>query len=203
MEFPILIDSIARIIDFTEWKVMQQLLMLHPDLSRFSTEIQPDVGLMGDQHASGLGKLLNEAFGETSWTAEKVRRDLIEAPDILGVFGVVDGTDVIATASARVDAARFPGQGYLHMVATGAAARGQGLGRRVTESVLSLFSSEGYSEAVLETDDWRAPALRTYLGMGFVPVIREPGEYLRWSAILATAVRHLPTLNASETRTAP
>jgi hypothetical protein len=42
---------------------------------------------------------------------------------------------------------------------------------------------------VLETDDFRLPAVRTYLRLGFVPEPRTPGEARRWSKVLRNLTR--------------
>ena len=43
----------------------------------------------------------------------------------------------------------------------------------------------GYAAAFLGTDDFRVPAVRTYLGLGFVPDYVEDSHRLRWSAVFA------------------
>jgi mycothiol synthase len=44
-------------------------------------------------------------------------------------------------------------------------------------------------QAVLETDDFRLPAVRTYLRLGFVPEPRTPGDARRWSKVLRNLAR--------------
>src|SRR5664280_544288 len=113
---------------------MMQLLMLHPDLDQFSFSDAMGARPLSSEDASSLASLLNEAFEDGAWTSEQVHEKLLNASDILQVYGVVEHGAVVATASARQDESSFPGQGYVHMVATGLAARGRGLGRAVTEA---------------------------------------------------------------------
>jgi hypothetical protein len=47
-------------------------------------------------------------------------------------------------------------------------------------------------QAVLETDDFRLPAVRTYLRLGFVPEPRTPGEARRWSKVLRNLATRAP-----------
>lgn len=178
-----------------------QLLMLHPDVTEFAS-VDASVQPLSSSDAGSLGALLNAAFEEETWSAEKVRADLIEASDIAEVFGVIEDGKVVATASARVNQADFPGQGYVHMVASGVEARGRGLGRSVTAAVLARFAELGLTEAVLETDDWRIPALRTYLAMGFVPVIRDHSHYARWSTIFQKTYRRVSPATVATTEDA-
>ena len=52
-----------------------------------------------------------------------------------------------------------------------------------------LFVAAGLDQAVLETDDFRLPAVRTYLRLGFVPEPRTPGDARRWSKVLRNLAR--------------
>jgi mycothiol synthase len=51
--------------------------------------------------------------------------------------------------------------------------------------ILEDFRDRGYRDAVLETDDFRLPAIKVYLRFGFVPVYEVKGEdqRARWSAL--------------------
>jgi mycothiol synthase len=66
--------------------------------------------------------------------------------------------------------------------------RGRGLGRLVCLAVLHYLRHRGDVAAELSTDDFRLSAIRTYLGLGFVPVSltamadRDDHES-RWSAV--------------------
>jgi mycothiol synthase len=137
---------------------------------------------------AGLAEMLTAAYG-VRWDEARVRRDLAEAPDVERIYlAVHDGTPV-ATASARLVPQRFPGSGYVHFVGTAPEHRGKGLATLVTLRVLHHFREAGLRDAVLETDDFRLPALRTYLRLGFVPEYREPEQQRRWARLLPRLVR--------------
>lgn len=77
----------------------------------------------------------------------------------------------VATATAwRATGAFPPRQGYLHMVASLPEYRGRGLGRAVTVAALDFMANRGDVEVILDTDDFRIPAIRLYISLGFVPV---------------------------------
>jgi mycothiol synthase len=59
----------------------------------------------------------------------------------------------------------------------------------VTRRVLVHFADSGLDQAVLETDDFRLPAVRTYLRLGFVPEPRVAGDQTRWSKVLRKLTR--------------
>jgi mycothiol synthase len=72
----------------------------------------------------------------------------------------------------------------VHYVGARYSERGKRLGEVVTRRVLAHFAAAGLHQAVLETDDFRRPAIWTYLRLGFVPEPRAPGDIVRWSRVL-------------------
>jgi mycothiol synthase len=136
-----------------------------------------------DADAADLGELLTAAF-EEPWEVDRVRRELLAARDVARTWLVEDPDgQLIATASERLLPDLYPDAGYLHWVASAPAARGGGLGSLVTRACLSGFADRGLSRAVLETEDFRLPAVRTYLRLGFVPESRSDEERLLWSGL--------------------
>ena len=77
-------------------------------------------------------------------------------------------------------------QGYIHMVACKPEFRGRGIGTRLnTEAVRALVSS-GMETAYLTTDDFRIPAIKSYLKAGFVPDIKDEEHKKRWEKVFDT-----------------
>ncbi len=135
--------------------------------------------------APDLARVLASAFADERWTPGLVHRLLLDAPDVTAVFMVeVDGV-ACATASARLQPERFPGCGYVHWVGTHAGAVGRGLARFANLAVLHEFVRQRCTSAVLETDDFRLAAIRMYLGLGFRPVMSDPGHPARWEVVQA------------------
>lgn len=137
-----------------------------------------------------LATVLTRAFGET-WDQQRVRERLADAPDVQATYVVARNRRIVATASARVVPDEFPVSGYVHWVAADPECQGRGLGLLVSERVLRHFKEAGLRDAVLETQDFRLAAVRSYLRLGFVPEYRygDPGEQLRWARLLAQLVR--------------
>jgi mycothiol synthase len=133
-----------------------------------------------------LACLLAAAFPELIWTPQKthdalfadltVKETLVLVEESTGVFA--------ATASARLQSERFPGAGYLHWVGAHQSFRGKGLGRLITLAVLHRFHAMGCTSAVLETQDFRVPAIQTYLKLGFTPELADDTHAARWAAII-------------------
>ena len=61
--------------------------------------------------------------------------------------------------------------------------QGRGLGHQVCLAVLHFARRMGYTEIYLNTDDWRLPAVKTYLGLGFRPEIIHETHPRRWDAV--------------------
>jgi mycothiol synthase len=61
--------------------------------------------------------------------------------------------------------------------------RGHGLGRVVCRAVLGFIGRRGYDRAFLRTDDFRLPAIQTYLTLGFQPALVDPSHPARWDAV--------------------
>jgi mycothiol synthase len=138
-----------------------------------------------------LAELLSEAFGD-KWDAKRVAAEFSPGNGVEATYVVVSPAGVVATASARRLPDRYPEAGYVHYVGARVSARGRRLGEVVTRRVLVHFVAAGLDQAVLETDDFRLPAVRTYLRLGFMPEPRTPGEARRWSKVLRNLARTGP-----------
>jgi mycothiol synthase len=137
----------------------------------------------GPDDLPALSRCLAAAFPEIDWSEEKTRQRLFDDASVKRVFAVLadDGT-IAATASARREG-RFPEAGYLHWVGTDPAHAGRGLGRLATLAVLREFVRIGLTQAVLETDDFRLPAIHVYRKLGFIPELSQESHAARWAAL--------------------
>jgi len=70
--------------------------------------------------------------------------------------------------------------GMVHMVATNLYFRGKGLGFCAVTAALRQMKAEGKTAAYLTTDDWRLPAIKIYLKLGFEPDLTQEGHTERW-----------------------
>lgn len=171
-----------------------QLIMHRPNLDNLpAAPTLPDgyaLRLYDDaDDMPSLAATLTDAFGEF-WDDARVARQLTAAPDVLAVYVVAHGGRVVGTTSSRYLPARFPATGYVHWVGVASEHSRRGLGLALMARVLRDFHERGYQAAVLETDDFRIPAIRTYLKCGFLPVYDVAGEdhRARWSRVLAAAM---------------
>lgn len=168
---------------------MPQLLMERPHLDDLPTPRPLPDGYRLREYAGArdldtLCATLRDAFFEP-WDEAKVRRELTEVSGLRTIFVVEFGGGVVGTTTSRAIPGRFPDAGYVHWVAVAPAHLRRGLAAALLGRVLRDFHERGDARAILETDDFRAPAITSYLRHGFLPVYDVDGEdhRERWSAI--------------------
>lgn len=178
---------------FAKRREMGSLLMRRPNLEALPgmPDLPPgfEVRPVREEEVGSLAQLLTAAFNGEEWTSERVRRELTQDTTVQTVYVVTDGKTVIATASARLLPDAFPGSGYVHWVGAAPEMKGRQLGTIVTLATLQEFVALGCADAVLETDDHRLPAIRTYLKLGFQPVLKDEIHQERWEKIDAALNR--------------
>jgi mycothiol synthase len=136
-----------------------------------------------DSDLEALAVTLDLAFDDVEWTPDLLKERLIDASDVVKTFVVEFEGKPVATASARIMEDKFPGSGYLHWVGVHPDHRGKQLGKIVTIAVLEEFVKLGCKDAVLETQDHRLPAIRTYKNLGFEETHVHESHPLRWAMI--------------------
>jgi len=179
---------------------MDNLLMRRPNLFNLPPlpalpegyalrETQP-----GDIRA--VAAVLDRAFADgfwdeaRSWDEARVAVTLNEQEGVKQTLVVDFRGRPIATASARFQPDRFPGSGYLHWVAVDTDHRGQRLGFFLSLAVLHTLSTLRCADALLETQDHRLIAIKTYLKLGFLPEYQDETHRERWAAIIAALHTH-------------
>ena len=103
-----------------------------------------------------------------------------------GLFFIVhDATgELVATAGANHSPSPLhPFAGQLGWVAVSPGHRGKRLGCCVCAAAVKRYLDAGYTDIYLQTDDWRLPAITTYLKLGFVPLLFAPDMEERWQDI--------------------
>ena len=128
--------------------------------------------------------VISASFGGKR-TAEDTHRDIIDRDvfDPEGLyFAIYQGTPV-GTTCAWKNTLDETEVGVVHMVGVDSAHAGHRLGQCVTLCVLLYFQEHGFKCAILNTDDFRLPALKTYLNLSFLPLYVDPDHPGRWRQI--------------------
>ncbi len=125
--------------------------------------------------------------GFESWSAEQLaafqKRVL---PDGLFVIEHAASGALVATTMATHNPSDLhPAGGELGWVAGDPAHQGKGLGQATCAAVVGRYLRAGYRRIYLKTDDWRLPAIKTYLKLGFVPFLHGPEMAGRWREVCA------------------
>ena len=136
----------------------------------------------GDEE--GHIRVMHEA-GFTSWDKAQLKDWWCNRALPDGVFVVEhkETGQIVASAMAcHRPSERHPWGGELGWVAGSPDHAGRALGRAVCVAVLRRFRQAGYRRIYLSTDDFRLPALKTYLKLGFVPFLFASDMEGRWQA---------------------
>ena len=120
------------------------------------------------------------------WTKEKFVEKMSSDPRFTAdslFFATLDSQPV-ASACAWRQKVEEKVIGDVHMVGVVEAHRRRGLGHLVNTAVLVRLKEIGYQKAHLKTDDWRIPAINSYLKIGFEPLNTHISHAERWEVIL-------------------
>ena len=92
--------------------------------------------------------------------------DLVLEKDMF--FVINDKGERVATVTTITHANNT---GYLHMVKMLTSERGKGIGQAIANFSIEEFRRRSINEVYLTTDDFRVPAVKTYLKAGYRPII--------------------------------
>ncbi|MDA0746334.1 MAG: GNAT family N-acetyltransferase [bacterium] len=119
------------------------------------------------------------------WTPETCREKLIQDPRFHAesLFFATFQEEPVASACAWNKDLGQRVIGEVHMVAALETHRGKRLGHLVNAAVLHRLKTLGYQKSHLLTDDWRLPAVKSYLTAGFQPLNTHESHPERWETI--------------------
>ena len=162
------------------------LLLRRPNLENLPPLDLPEgytlrVGVPDD--AEGLAACLQKAFPEMTWTAENATNGLLAEESVKTVFVIENDGQIVATASARLIPDEFPNSGYVHWVGGDPDHRGKRLGYLASLATLHEFVRLGCKDTVLHTDDFRIPAIKVYLALGYRPEEWHATHPSRWAKL--------------------
>ena len=126
-----------------------------------------------------------ELAGWPGWNDEKLRPWLARILPQGWFLAVHEASnEIVASAMAVHDHTELhPFGGELGWVAADPAHTGKGLGMAVCSAVTARLIAASYRDIHLYTEDWRLPALKTYLKLGYVPFLYAPDMPQRWQTI--------------------
>ena len=125
--------------------------------------------------------LLNAA-GFPSWDLGKFSSYMTAPERQQGSYLVVHHTRLVAATFASQRCLEPP-EGALDYVICHPDHRNRQLGRAVCTAVLKYLAARSYETITLATDDWRLPAIKLYLNLGFEPVMSRADMPRRWEKV--------------------
>ena len=126
---------------------------------------------------------LLQLAGFDNWDQARMDRYLLDLERREGSRVVShSGTIVAATFADRGMTSRE--FGVLDHVATHPLHRTKGLGRVVCTSVMKFLVARGCPAVTLWSDDWRLPAIKLYLSLGFIPEMDREDMPSRWDVVM-------------------
>jgi mycothiol synthase len=128
--------------------------------------------------ADALAEILTLGFD--SWDRDRVFRELLDDPNVPETYVVCQGERVVGTASYQLKPDQDPSAGWVHYVGVHPDTQGHRLGELLTHRVLQECRTQNRTCALLTTDDFRLPAIKTYLKLGFEPVCWHESHRARW-----------------------
>lgn len=126
-------------------------------------------------------------WGPDSFT-RCIRDDDAFLPERL--FFVTHETRLVGTVGAFQKLIHGDRTGYIHMMAVLPEFRRRGLGGILLNACLRYFRTQGWRDAVLDTEEIRLAAIRLYLRNGFEPMPELPGDEARWAEVLRRIRNH-------------
>lgn len=160
--------------------------MRHPDISALPALKLPE-GFSLHTHYDGMEEIwediIESAFGKHFSFDGFLKNGGGYRPEYV-LYVCKDGKEISTTTA--IENEKYPGEGWLRMVAVALDARGQGAGKLVTLAALHSLAARGYKSVMLSTDDRRTPAISLYLSLGFKPLYTHESHEERWKNVLAS-----------------
>lgn len=172
-----------------EKSVKPQLLMRRPHLDKLPELVLPAAYAercyqAGDDAA--WCEIISESF-EEAWSVERFQEymqgDSAYKPERIRFICDQQGTPCATTSAYRRLERYGADAGYIHMVGVLKREAGKRLGYASSLAALHQFKRESCHNAVLQTDDFRLAAVKTYINLGFVPEIIDDNQYQRWQDV--------------------
>ena len=166
----------------------RQLRMVRPNLEDLpKLELPEGYGLRTYREGDEVqwANIISDSFGGRERTAQDTQNEItgrdVFIPD--GLYFVTHQNIPVGTACAWRQSVDEKDVGYVHMVGVIRDHTGHKLGKWVSLAVLYYFRDNGFKCSMLDTDDFRIPAIKTYLNLGFIPVYVDKTQPERWKEI--------------------
>ena len=162
---------------------MQLKMYFFPEADRIPQLEVPD-GFEIRQLRSGEERqylALRTMSGFSEWDMAKLRE--YQSGPAKRIMVLVDKSTGTLAQAASAESFTEEGTGQFGWLLSNPDYRGRGLGRPISIATMQALKEEGFRRFVIFTDDFRVPALRIYLKLGWHPVYHAEDMEARWKAI--------------------
>jgi len=128
--------------------------------------------------------LLNLGEFDPVWDSDSFTKFMSSVKRQIGSKVILNNNEAIAATFASASIHENEEVGRLDFVVTHPKHRGKGLGKNICAAVIKYFIENNYKKVILQTDDWRIPAIAVYLKLGFKPVFINKQSEKRWNKII-------------------
>ena len=136
-----------------------------------------------DEDKEKWALIIKESFGGDDWTKESFDGCMNDHGKLENDMMFIIEKDGDPAATLAVIPHWDVKEGYIHMVGCRPKYQGVGLGTRLNAAAVRCLLENGLETAYLTTDDFRIPAIRSYLRAGFYPDIKDDSHRERWDKI--------------------
>jgi mycothiol synthase len=174
-------------------RMLPQLMMRRPTLSGLDKLLLPQcyslrhyIDSTDDRYWE---QIISESFSArygSGYFADRLKSSDAFRPE--RVLFICCNDKPVATASAWHSAKFGVTTGQVHYVGVLPGHQGKKLGYLISLAVLYRFVTDGFTDAILETDDFRIAAIKTYIKLGFEPLLVNENQRQRWKDVLSEIV---------------
>ena len=167
---------------------MSQLLMYRLNLDELPPIVLPE-GYFASPFKIGEDaqweNIMNTSFGGEHIFEKEISSNPVFFPERIRFIREKSPEGrAVASATAWTWHTTYPKEcGYLHMVGAIPEYTGLRLGYSVVLDALYEMKRQSRTSSVLTTDDFRIPAIKTYIKLGYLPVINDNDHCKRWQSI--------------------
>ncbi|MDD2503419.1 MAG: GNAT family N-acetyltransferase [Clostridia bacterium] len=168
-----------------------QLIMVHPDLNKLiELKLPEPYKIRRESEPSDCKaweRIITESF-KKKFSYSLMTDSKFYRPE--RVLFVTNENNVPIATAASWDTDVFPADcAVLHMVGVLPEYAGHHLGLHASLAAMKQARKEGFARMVLRTDDFRIPAIKIYLRLGFLPAIIHENQIRRWKIVLTNINR--------------
>jgi len=175
------IETLKAVINGRKYNQLKMVLSDFENINKAELPEEYEIKTYKEGDEKVWCKIINESVGG-KWTPELFKKQFKSKKqfDPKGLFFLYYKSKPCGTILAWKD---NPNLGQLHYLGILKQHTGKKIGYALCIEVLKYFKKKNIKNVFLTTDDFRLPAIKVYLKIGFKPVIHEEDQLRRWEKV--------------------